>query len=86
MPSNLGRGRHGHLALTTTREEYAAQTDFTFVTLHNPGNYLSTMRNFKEQVLVTEKFRQNQALFQKYTAVDGAFKKQIITAAEPVFL
>ena len=44
------------------------------------------MGNFKEQALVTEKFRKNQAMFQKYTAVDGAFKKQIITAVEPVFM
>ena len=44
------------------------------------------MGNAQEQALGTEKFRQNQALFRKYTAVDRAFKKQIVTAVEPVFL
>ena len=44
------------------------------------------MGNAQEQVIGTEEFRQNQAMFRKYTAVDGAFKKQIITEMEPVFL
>ena len=44
------------------------------------------MGNAQEQALRTEKFQQNQALFQKYTAVEGALKNQIFTAAEPVFL
>ena len=44
------------------------------------------MGNSQEQVLRTDKFRQNKALIRKYTAVDGSLKKQIITAVEPVFL
>ena len=40
----------------------------------------------QEQALRTEKFKKNQALFSKYTAVDGAFKKQIVTAVELVFI
>ena len=51
-----------------------------FVPLHNPVNYLSTMINAQDQALVTEKFEQNQALFLKYTAVDGALKKKILMA------
>ena len=31
-------------------------------------------------------FRQNQALFRKYTALDGAFKNQIVAAVGTVFL
>ena len=44
------------------------------------------MVNAQEQALGTEKFRKNQALFRKYTAVDGALKNQIITTVELVFL
>ena len=44
------------------------------------------MGNSQEQALGTEKFQQKQALFQKYTAVDGAFKNQVIAAVKPVFL
>ena len=44
------------------------------------------MDNTQEQALGTEKLRQNQALFCKYTAVDGALKNHIVTAVEPVFL
>ena len=83
---NLKGGRHEHLALTTTHEDYASQTGFAFVPLHNPGDYPPTTGNAQYQALGTEKFRQNHALFRKYTAVDGALKKQIIKAVEPVFL
>ena len=38
VSSNLGGGRHGHLAWTTTSKEYAAQTGFAFVPPHKPGN------------------------------------------------
>ena len=86
VASNLGGGRHGHLNLTMTDEEYRAQTGFSFVTPHNPGNYPQIMGNAQEQALGTEKFRHNQALFRKYTAVGGALNKQIVTAVEPVFL
>ena len=43
------------------------------------------MGNAQDQVLRTEIFRQNQAMFRKYNAVDGAMKNQIITAVEQVF-
>ena len=70
MLSNLRGGQHGHLTLTTISKEYAAQMGFSFVPPHNPGNYQPTMGNSKEQDLGTEKFRQNQVMFRKYTAVD----------------
>ena len=44
------------------------------------------MGSAQEQALRNEKFQQNQALFRKYTAVDRALKKHIVTAEEPVFL
>ena len=53
---------------------------------HNPVNYPQSMRNAQEKYLGTEKFRQNQALFRKYTALYRAFKNQIVTAVEPVLL
>ena len=37
----------------------------------------------QEQALRTDKFRQNQALFRKHTAVGGGFKNKIATAMEP---
>ena len=43
------------------------------------------MGNSQKQTLRIEKFQQNQLLFWKYIAVDGALKNQIITAVEPVF-
>ena len=57
-----------------------------FVPPHNLGNLPSTTGNAQDQAFGTEKFRQNQAMFQKYTPVDGALKNKIITEVEPVFL
>ena len=51
-----------------------------------PGQLTPTMGNAQDQALGTENLRQNQVLFRKYTAVDGALKKKITTAVEPVFL
>ena len=45
------------------------------VTPHNPGDHPPTMGNAEDQALATDHFRQNQALFRKYTAVDGTLKK-----------
>ena len=59
---------------------------FAFLSLYNPGDCPTTMENAQDQALWNEKFRQNQALFRKYTVVNGAFKNQIIKAVEPVFL
>ena len=73
---NLGGGRHRHLALTMTRTEYTSQMGFDFVPQNNPGDYIPTMGTAQEQALVYDNLRQNQALFRKYTAIDGAFKNR----------
>ena len=39
VASNLGGGRHEHLLLTMTAEEYREQTGLAFVPPHNPGDY-----------------------------------------------
>ena len=69
-----------------TAKEYMEQTGFAFVPPHNPGDCPQSMGSAQEQATGTEKFQQNQALFCKYTVVEGALKKQIVTAVEPVFL
>ena len=38
VASNLRGGRHGHLALTITAEDYMEQTGFAFVPPHNSGD------------------------------------------------
>ena len=86
MSSDLRVSQHRHLVLTITIKEYAEYMGFEFVPPHNPENYVSTMGNAQDQALRTEKFRQNQALFREYTAMNGALKKQIIMAVEPLFL
>ena len=44
------------------------------------------MVNVQEQALGIKKFRQNQAIFCKHTAVYRTLKKHIVVAAEQVFL
>ena len=68
-----------------TAEEYMEQTGFAFVLPHNPGDYPQSMGSAQYQALGTENIKQNQALFQKYTAVYRALKKQIFTEVELVF-
>ena len=72
--SNLGGGWHGLITLTTAAEEYMDQTGYAFVPPKNPGSYPPIMGTTQEQVLRTERFRKNQVLFRRYTAVDGALK------------
>ena len=72
--------------LTMTAKDYKTQAGFAFVPSHNPSNYPHIMGNAQEQAIVTKKSQQNQALFQKYTAMDKVFKNQIVAAVEPVFL
>ena len=86
VAASLGGGRHGHLALMMTAKEYMEQTGLVFVPPQYPGNYPQSMGSAQEQALRTETFRQNQALLQKFTAMDGSLKKKIVTVVEPVFL
>ena len=67
---NLRGGRHGHLGMKITAEDYREHTGFAFVPSHNPDDYPNSMGYAQEQAPGTEKFQQNQALFCKYTAVD----------------
>ena len=39
VPSNLGGGNHGHLALMLSEPNYLAQTGNSFVLPHNPGDF-----------------------------------------------
>ena len=79
VASNLGGGQNGHLMLTMTSAEYTSQTGFKIVLPQNPVNYPPTMVTAQKQVLRTEEFQQNQAMFRKYNAVDGAVKNHIVT-------
>ena len=63
-----------------------AQKGYTFVPLHNPGDYPPTMGTAQYQALRTKRFRKNQELFRRYTAKDRNLKNQILTAVQPVFL
>ena len=69
-----------------TANDYMDHKGFAFVPLYNSANYPQSTGRAQEQELGTEKFRQNLAMFRKYTAVDRALKKKITTTVEPVFL
>ena len=69
-----------------TAENYIEQTGYSFVPLHNPGNYSPTLWILQEKALGTEQFWQKQERFRRCTAVDWAPKNQIVTAVQPVLL
>ena len=56
VESNLGGGRHGHLAPKMTTKEYMEQTGFAFVPPHNPCDYPQSIGSAQEQALGTENF------------------------------
>ena len=59
-----------------------AQTGFTFVPMHNSGDYPPTMGTSQEKVIRIERFQQNQALFRRCTTVDGALTNQIVMTVQ----
>ena len=63
-----------------------AHTVYAFLPPHNPREQPPTMGTSQEKSLGNERFRQNQALFRRCTTLDGAIKKHIIMAVQPVFL
>ena len=69
-----------------TSKKYTEQTSYAFVPTHNLSNYPPTIGTVQGQVLRTESFWQNQALFRRYTDVERSLKNQIVTAVQPVFL
>ena len=56
VASNLRGGRHGHLTLMITAEEYMEQTSCVLVLPHNPGNYPPMVGTAQDKSLVTEWF------------------------------
>ena len=82
----LEEARTDTSSLIMTDEKNMEHTWYAFAPPHNPGYYPPTMRSTQEQALETERFRQNQALFRRYTAVDKALKNQIVTAVQTDFL
>ena len=77
MALNLRGDRNVHLTLTTIAEEYMAQTVYMFVPPNNPDNFPPIMGNAQEKVLGTERFKKNQSLFRRYTALEGALKNRL---------
>ena len=63
MDLNLAGGRHIHLALTMTTEDYLYLTGHFFVPPHNTENSLPMIGTVQEQALRTKRFWKNQALF-----------------------
>ena len=76
VTSNLGLGRNGHPMLTMNMEEYLAQTAHVFVPPYNPVYYPPKMGTAQEKALGEKRFRQNQALFCRWTTIYGAIKNQ----------
>ena len=74
LASNLRGGRNGHLVLNMTAEDYLEQMVYTFLPSHNRGYYPPKLWTAIEQALGTERLQQNQALYQRCTAVDRAIK------------
>ena len=67
-------------------EDYLAQTVHALFPPHNPVDFSPKMGTAQEQALGNERFGENQALFRRCTAIDGAIKKLIGTVVQQFFL
>ena len=59
---------------------------YAIVPPHNINDYPPTMGTSQKKAIGTKRFRQNQALFVRCTAVETAIKNQIAVAVHKVFL
>eukprot|EP00978_Attheya_sp_CCMP212_P021057 scaffold61089_cov59-Attheya_sp.AAC.4 len=86
VTSNLGGGNHGHLALILTDKDYLNETKNTFIAPKNPGDDLPTALKPEDQLIVNDRYKRNQRIFEKYGNTNKALKKQIKATVEEAFL
>ena len=84
---DLGGGRHGHLGLVLSPEEYALVSDTPYVAPEHPGNF-ELARNTAHEVAITQReaYYENLRVFRESVEVHKALVKQIVAAIDDEFL
>jgi hypothetical protein len=88
ISSYVGGGRHGHLGIIMTNEEYFAITADVFPVPNNPGALAEVVVGMTPTVIseITRLHREATQLYRTYLNVDQAIKKLIIEAFDDAYL
>ena len=87
VPSNLGDGNHGHLALVLHPDKYALISNVPFQRPQHPG-ILTMPANVTgpQAEVLRQQYQERMRIFREVTGVDKALKQQIAQAIQPVYL
>lgn len=89
IPTSLGGGNHGHLALTLNNAEYQFRTGNAFVAPVNPGDFAPPIPlGFNQQMAQQhlEQWRQQHRQYHTYNNCHKALKIQLAAAIEAEYL
>jgi len=86
VTSNLGGGKHGHLALILSDKDFLEEAKHAFEAPKNPGDDPPTTTKPEDQPSVNDRHKRQQRIFEKYGNTDKALKKQIEATVEEDFL
>jgi hypothetical protein len=83
-----GGGRHGHLGIIMTNEEYFAIAVHVFPVPNNPGPWAAIVAGMMEAVIAetTRLHREATQVYRTYHNVDQAIKKLIIESFDDEYL
>ena len=87
VPSNLGGGMHGHLALVLSPTQYAMISNTPFVRPAHPGPFFYPPGTSDINIrLLRDNHAEATRVFREVVGVDNALRAQIVEAVEPQFL
>jgi hypothetical protein len=88
VSSYVGGGRHGHLGIIMTNEEYFAITADVFPVPNNPGASAEVVTGMTAAVIaeMTRLYREATQVYRTYHNVDQAIKKLILEAFDDTYL
>ena len=87
VPSNLGGGLHGHLALVISPAQYSMLSNTPFVRPAHPGPFFYPPGTSEINIrLLRDNYTEAVRVFREVTGVDNALRAQIVEAIEPQFL
>jgi hypothetical protein len=88
VSSYVGGGRHGHLYIIMTKDEYFAITAHVIPVPNNPGALTKAVAGMTAEVIaeLTRLHREATQVYRTYHNVDKAIKKLILKAFDDAYL
>ena len=88
VPTTLGRGAHGYLALTTPGNAYFALTGSIFNPPNNPGPQLKIPSNATSAQIghLEQTHKDVKIFYQAYVAVGNVLKQHLLRAVDKTYI